>query len=72
MPIARCMTATYLHTFLKTRLLTYFDAGAEFCYHDGKHYLVGTSFKIDCNTCTCMENGLAACTRMACLGICNI
>jgi len=57
--------------FVKTRLLSYFDADAEFCYHDGKNYLVGTSSKIDCNTCTCMENGLIGCIEMACLGMCN-
>ena len=76
MPIARCtcMTNNYLHSsfkFVKTRLSRYVDAGAEFCYYDGKRYAEGTSFKIDCNTCTCLENGLAACTKMACLGICN-
>jgi hypothetical protein len=27
----------------------------------------GTTFKMDCNTCVCGDNGLVVCTRMACI-----
>jgi len=37
------------------------------CEYNGKTYSEGESFKVDCNTCSC-NNGLVACTLMACLG----
>lgn len=37
------------------------------CYYNGVLYLPGESYKIDCNTCFCTEEGLAACTKMFCL-----
>jgi len=41
------------------------DAG-QTCSYGGRDYLIGESFKIDCNTCTCTSSG-TACTAMACL-----
>jgi hypothetical protein len=41
------------------------DAGPV-CFENGITYGVGESFKLDCNTCTCLASGLA-CTAMACL-----
>ena len=41
------------------------DAG-QTCSYGGRNYLIGESFKIDCNTCNCTSIGLA-CTGMACL-----
>ena len=37
------------------------------CVVNGKTYLEGDTYKIECNTCRCV-NGVSACTRMACLG----
>jgi len=72
---AMCMTG-YINVRLFNHdcwpTMTYYDSGAQFCYHEGKRYVEGTSFQIDCNTCTCSENGLIGCTDMACLGMCNI
>ncbi len=43
----------------------------EGCNHNGVFYPVGASFPAGdgCNSCTCTEGGLVACTEMAC--ICN-
>jgi hypothetical protein len=39
------------------------------CEYDGTTYLPGDTFPDvdDCNLCTCMNDGLVACTRRACL-----
>lgn len=39
-----------------------------YCYHDGKQYKVGESRPADdgCNTCSCMDNGGWACTKIFC------
>lgn len=39
---------------------------AQTCSYGGRDYLIGESFKIDCNTCNCSSSGLA-CTATACL-----
>lgn len=46
------------------------DAG---CVVDGKHYDVGAHFTASdgCNGCTCGEDGLVACTAMACVKTCS-
>ena len=45
------------------------DAGSgKTCTYDGKTYTAGETFKSDCNTCTCMADGTAACTLMGCSG----
>lgn len=36
------------------------------CLYDGETYEAGESFKVDCNTCVCGDNGLLRCTLMAC------
>lgn len=36
------------------------------CFYDGKWRKAGTSFKDDCNTCWCGDNGQVACTKIAC------
>ena len=38
------------------------------CEYDGKEYAAGESFDAndDCNTCSCLEDGQAVCTLMAC------
>ncbi|XP_053408337.1 kielin/chordin-like protein isoform X2 [Mercenaria mercenaria] len=41
--------------------------GGKPCFHKGKRYEDGVNFKDECNTCNC-ENGIAACTQMACTG----
>jgi hypothetical protein len=40
----------------------FMNQGSFFC--DG--HTIGDSYKMDCNTCTCTENG-SACTKMACI-----
>ena len=39
------------------------------CDYDGNTYEIGESFPATdgCNTCSCMENGNVACTKMACV-----
>jgi hypothetical protein len=39
------------------------------CEYGGVTYAVGDSFPAEdgCNTCTCTEDGVWACTMMACL-----
>ncbi|ESO93977.1 hypothetical protein LOTGIDRAFT_228660 [Lottia gigantea] len=37
------------------------------CYINGAMYQPGEQFTDDCNSCVCGENGLSACTLMACL-----
>jgi hypothetical protein len=36
------------------------------CYANGQWYNAGDTYKDDCNTCFCGENGLSGCTLMAC------
>ena len=37
------------------------------CEYDGKIYEIGDSIEVDnCNSCTCQEGGLVACTLIAC------
>ncbi len=36
------------------------------CSYAGKQYQVGESYKQDCNTCLCLEDGLPSCTKVAC------
>ena len=36
------------------------------CSANGRTYNVGDRFKIECNFCSCGENGSIACTRMLC------
>jgi hypothetical protein len=43
----------------------------KWCKVDGKKIPVGTSVKVDCNTCVCMKGGGLACTKMACLSTCS-
>lgn len=38
------------------------------CTLGGQTHKPGETFKWDCNTCTCMADGTALCTDMACLG----
>jgi hypothetical protein len=41
------------------------------CDYKGKHYSVGEQFMDVCNTCTCMDDGSATCTLMACTPGCE-
>jgi hypothetical protein len=41
------------------------DVAPQGCVEGGRTYVVGETFKRDCNTCTCTANG-AICTEMAC------
>ena len=43
------------------------DGQAPACSYGGKTYNPGDSFRQDCNTCSCDENGQVGCTLMACL-----
>jgi|GEM_PF-6910243 len=36
------------------------------CLYSGKKYEVGESYKQDCNSCLCLEDGTSACTKKAC------
>lgn len=36
------------------------------CSYGGKQYQVGESYKMDCNTCLCLEDGLPSCTKVVC------
>jgi hypothetical protein len=48
-------------------------APSEGCDYDGKHFKVGESFPSSdgCNTCSCTERGLVACTERACVAACG-
>ena len=37
-----------------------------FCFDNLRLYEAGESVKVSCNTCTCMDNGEFACTKMLC------
>jgi hypothetical protein len=37
------------------------------CNYNGTPYAAGDSWTADCNTCSCTESGLVACTKVACL-----
>jgi hypothetical protein len=43
------------------------------CDYGGKHYASGESFPSTdgCNSCSCGDNGMVACTEKACLGFCG-
>ena len=36
------------------------------CEWQGETYAVGEGWSVDCNTCSCDENGMGVCTAMAC------
>lgn len=36
------------------------------CVHDGRIYAEGSTFKVECNTCSCGPGGRIACTRIGC------
>lgn len=44
------------------------DAGVSGCLYNGQTYAVGTGFPAGdgCNTCSCMQDGNMACTKIAC------
>jgi len=44
------------------------SSGGKTCTQNGQTYKAGETFKWDCNTCTCMADGTAECTLVACLG----
>jgi hypothetical protein len=49
------------------------NGGGEGCLHEGEHHDPGDSFPSadGCNTCTCTEGGLVACTLRACTDVCG-